>query len=203
MRSTPRWWCACITATPSSMTHLWRYAADFKTGAGKQLGLKLERRGPGLGDLEVFFDPAVSTGEKILFSKYIHEHLQQQARDVERLRHYVCEDCGTPVGNRDLAMTRLNAWLQGRPPEPERRAGSNSSRARTSRRRSSARTAKSGCSSGMTWSSSSPAPRFSSACATCRRRPPSCSATRARSGCWWARSFPPSRWRTRSAGNSV
>jgi len=99
--------------------HLWRYAADFKTTNGKQVGIKLERRGPGLGNLEVFFDKAVSAGEKMLFSKYIHEHLLQHARDVERLRHYVCENCGTPVGNRDVAMSRLNEWLRGRPPDAE------------------------------------------------------------------------------------
>jgi hypothetical protein len=38
---------------------------------------------------------------------------------VERLRHYVCPNCGTPVGNREVAMKRLNDWLQGRPPQPE------------------------------------------------------------------------------------
>ena len=63
---------------------LWRYAADFRTNAGKQLGIKLTRRAPGVGDLEVYFDPAVSMEEKIIFSKYVHEHLLQRARDVER-----------------------------------------------------------------------------------------------------------------------
>lgn len=43
---------------------LWRYAADFKTNAGKQLGIKLTRRAPGVGDLEVYFDPAVAMEEK-------------------------------------------------------------------------------------------------------------------------------------------
>jgi small GTP-binding protein len=97
---------------------LWRYAADFKTKTGKQLGVKLSRRAPGVGDLEVYFDPSVAMEEKIIFSKYVHEHLLQHARDVERLRHYVCEECGTPVGNREVAMQRLNQWLQGRPPQP-------------------------------------------------------------------------------------
>jgi len=98
---------------------LWRYAADFKTNAGKQLGIKLTRRAPGIGDLEVYFDAAVAVEEKIIFSKYVHEHLIQHARDVERLRHYVCPECGTPVGNREVAMKRLNDWLRGRPPQPE------------------------------------------------------------------------------------
>lgn len=98
---------------------LWRYAADFKTNAGKQLGIKLTRRAPGVGDLEVYFDTAVSVQEKIIFSKYVHEHLLQHARDVERLRYYVCPHCDTPVGNREVAMKRLNDWLRGRPPQSE------------------------------------------------------------------------------------
>jgi len=91
---------------------LWRYAADFNTLTGKQLGVKLTRRGEGAGELEVYFDPAIDGGEKIIFSKYVHEHLLQNASDVVRLRYYVCPHCGTEVGNREVAMRRLNAWLE-------------------------------------------------------------------------------------------
>ena len=102
---------------PFQQDQLWRYAADFKTNTGKQLGVKLTRRAPGVGELDVYFDPAVVIEEKIIFSKYVHEHLLQYARDVERLRHYVCPKCGTPVGNRDVAMKRLQSWLYENPVE--------------------------------------------------------------------------------------
>jgi hypothetical protein len=92
---------------PFEQDELWRYAADFKTLTGKQLGVKLTRRAEGAGELEVYFDPTIGVGEKIIFSKYIHEHLLQNARDVVRLRHYVCPHCGTPVGNREVAMKKL------------------------------------------------------------------------------------------------
>lgn len=91
---------------------LWRYAADFKTLSGKQLGVKLTRRAEGAGELEVYFDPVIAVGEQIIFSKYVHEHLLKNARDVERLRYYVCPHCKTPVGNREVAMKRLDAWLE-------------------------------------------------------------------------------------------
>lgn len=93
--------------SPFQQDQLWRYAADFKTLTGKQLGVKLNRRGEGAGELEVYFDPAIEVGEKIIFSKYIHEHLLGSAEDVVRLRHYVCPHCGTPVGNREVAMRKL------------------------------------------------------------------------------------------------
>lgn len=97
---------------PFEQDQLWRYAADFKTLTGKQLGVKLTRRAEGAGELEVYFDPAISVEEKIIFSQYIHEHLLQKARDVVRLRNYVCPHCGTPVGNREVAMRRLETWLE-------------------------------------------------------------------------------------------
>ncbi|MEI7725119.1 MAG: DUF4365 domain-containing protein [Bacteroidota bacterium] len=93
---------------------LWRYAADFKTNTGKQLGVKMVRREPGMGEMEVYFDPTIAIEEKIIFSKYVHEHLLQYALEVERLRHYICPYCGTPVGNREVAMDKLNEWLNGR-----------------------------------------------------------------------------------------
>ena len=97
---------------PFEQDQLWRYAADFKTLTGKQLGVKLTRRAEGAGELEVYFDPAIPVEEKIIFSKYVHEHLLQKARDVVRLCHYVCPYCGTPVSNREVAMRRLDTWLE-------------------------------------------------------------------------------------------
>jgi small GTP-binding protein len=100
---------------PFQQDELWRYAADFTTLGGKKLGVKLTRRAEGAGELEVYFDPTIESGEKIIFSKYVHEHLLQKARDVKRLRHYVCPHCGTSVGNREVAMERLEEWLEQRP----------------------------------------------------------------------------------------
>jgi GTPase SAR1 family protein len=93
---------------------LWRYAADFKTPSGRKLGVKLTRRSEGDGEIEVYFDLAIDLDTRIVFSRYVHEHLVQKARDVVRLRHYVCPHCGTPVGNREVAMERLDVWLQQR-----------------------------------------------------------------------------------------
>ncbi|MBI5522402.1 MAG: TIR domain-containing protein [Desulfarculus sp.] len=94
-------------AGPFQQDQLWRYAADFKTLTGKPMGVMLSRKFEGSGELEVYFDPAIPVGEKMIFSKYVHEHLLRHAKDVVRLRHYVCQQCGTPVGNRDVAMRKL------------------------------------------------------------------------------------------------
>jgi DNA-directed RNA polymerase subunit RPC12/RpoP len=93
---------------PFTQDQLWRYAADFRTLTGKQLGVKLTRRAEGAGELEVYFDPTIEVGEKIIFSQYVHEHLLRSGRDVVRLRHYVCPHCSTPVGSREVAMKKLD-----------------------------------------------------------------------------------------------
>jgi small GTP-binding protein len=87
---------------------LWRYAADFKSLAqGRRCGVKLTRRSEGAGELEVYFDPDMPVAEKMIFSRYVHEHLLKKGNEVVRLRHYVCPHCKTPVRDRETAMERL------------------------------------------------------------------------------------------------
>ncbi|HEY0100016.1 MAG TPA: TIR domain-containing protein [Pyrinomonadaceae bacterium] len=87
---------------------LWRYAADFKSlSQQRRLGVKLTRRGEGAGELEVYFDPDIPVAEKMIFSRYVHEHLLKKGTEVVRLRHYVCPHCKTPVRDRETAMERL------------------------------------------------------------------------------------------------
>ncbi|MCA1567554.1 MAG: TIR domain-containing protein [Acidobacteria bacterium] len=87
---------------------LWRYAADFKSlSQQRRLGVKLTRRGEGAGELEVYFDPDIAVAEKMIFSRYVHEHLLKKGIEVVRLRHYVCPHCKTPVRDRETAMERL------------------------------------------------------------------------------------------------
>ena len=75
MRFMPRWSCVCITAMLSRRTNCGVTPPISRRTPGKQLGIKLTRRAPGVGDLEVYFDPVVAMEEKIIFSKYVHEHL--------------------------------------------------------------------------------------------------------------------------------
>jgi integrase/GTPase SAR1 family protein len=81
---------------------LWRAAADFKTQLGARLGLKLTREAEGTSRLDVYFEPDVDENSRVLFLRYVHEHLHQNARNVERLRHYSCTNkkCRTPFSDR-------------------------------------------------------------------------------------------------------
>lgn len=97
--------------SPFETTEIWNDAADFKTMTGRKLGVKLSRNAAGKGELLVYFDPSLSIDNRMMFSKYVQEHLLRKAKDreqVKRLRHWVCGNCGEPVANRQRAMQRIN-----------------------------------------------------------------------------------------------
>jgi WD40 repeat protein/DNA-directed RNA polymerase subunit RPC12/RpoP len=94
------------------MDQLWRFAADFKTQAGRRVGLKMAKRPEGSAEIAVYFEPGVTDETKVTFIKYVHEHLKLKAQEVMRLRHYVCPHCGTPVENRKTALERLERGLK-------------------------------------------------------------------------------------------
>lgn len=87
---------------------LWRFAADFKTVAGKRVGLKMTKHREGAAEIAVYFEPGILEDMKVTFIRYVHEHLQVKAQDVVRLRHYVCPHCHTPVENLKTARERLD-----------------------------------------------------------------------------------------------
>lgn len=69
---------------------LWKFAADFTTQTDKGLGLKLTREAEGSARLEVYFNPDVEMDSRVIFERYVFNHLTEHAQDVERLRHYAC-----------------------------------------------------------------------------------------------------------------
>jgi hypothetical protein len=71
-------------------TDLWKSAADFKTQTGTKLGFTLTRETEGSSRLEVYFEPDVDGNSRVLFLRYVHDHLMQHAQNVARLRRYFC-----------------------------------------------------------------------------------------------------------------
>ena len=97
---------------PFSNDNLWRFAADFKTPAGKTVGFKMTKKGEAKAEIAVYCQPGIPDDTKVTFIKYVHEHLEVRGEDVTRLRHYVCPHCATPVENRKVAMERLGRGLK-------------------------------------------------------------------------------------------
>jgi WD40 repeat protein len=69
---------------------LWKFAADFKTQTGKGMGFMLTREAEGSARLEVYFKPDVDENSRVVFLRYVHNHLTEYAQNVVRLRHYSC-----------------------------------------------------------------------------------------------------------------
>lgn len=88
---------------------LWQDAAEFSTKGGQKIGVKLLRRiAGGAASVEVYCDPMALIGEKIIFVKYVHDHLIQRASQVTRRRHYVCTSCSHPIADLSAAEKRRN-----------------------------------------------------------------------------------------------
>lgn len=83
---------------------LWKDAADFTTQTGKELGFKLTREAEGAARLEVYFKDTVDNDTRLIFLRYIHNHLNERSKDVKRLRNYYCtkNTCGRPFTDREL-----------------------------------------------------------------------------------------------------
>ena len=94
------------------LKELWRDAADFESLTGKKfVGVRLQRREGGGGEILAHHVAGVTVEELVIFANYIHRHLVELSTgEVQRLRHYICPvpTCNEPVRNRELAMERLN-----------------------------------------------------------------------------------------------
>ncbi len=91
---------------------LWKDAADFHTPAGRRVGLALRRKSEGAAELVVYFERDVPDDTRVVFIKYVHEHLLARAQGVTRVRTYVCPHCDSPVENPQAILLRLGRGLR-------------------------------------------------------------------------------------------
>lgn len=96
---------------------LWKNAAIFLPYGLKRetnkCGFVLKELDEGTGLITVFFGVDVPEPTKILFLKYVHEHLRRKALDgnVKRERIYCCPDCQKEVKDREAVKFQIE---QGR-----------------------------------------------------------------------------------------
>ncbi|MDX6382539.1 MAG: hypothetical protein QOK48_112 [Blastocatellia bacterium] len=91
---------------------LWRNAAEFASGKGHTLGLKIDnKQGEGTATISLYFDVPVPDELKVIFIEYVHRHLAKFGCEVSRDRRYVCQNpkCGKSVTNLDTVRRRLEA----------------------------------------------------------------------------------------------
>jgi DNA-directed RNA polymerase subunit RPC12/RpoP len=91
---------------------LWRFAADFKNQLGKRAGLKMAKKGEGTAEITIYFDTDISDDTKVAFIRYVHEHLKVKVGEFQRVRHYVCLKCGTPVGNPSVVRKKVSQGIK-------------------------------------------------------------------------------------------
>jgi small GTP-binding protein len=98
-----------------SVSDLYRDAAEYKDARGHTCGIRLEQPSEGQAVVFVFFGIDTSLDSKVLFLRFVHEHLRRRALpdSVVRERIYRCADvdCGEVVGDRRAIDSRLRRNL--------------------------------------------------------------------------------------------
>lgn len=91
------------------LKELWKNAAEFLDQIDNRCGFVLENSEDGVGRISVFFDSDSSIDSKVLFLRFIHEHLQKRSLDhsVVRDRIYRCPGCDEEVDNIKAIQARL------------------------------------------------------------------------------------------------
>jgi WD40 repeat protein/DNA-directed RNA polymerase subunit RPC12/RpoP len=91
------------------MKNLWKNAAEFRDTMERECGFILKSPNEGYGIISVFFEDKTSMDSKVLFLKFIHEHLYKHSLSdsVKRERIYRCPECGEEVENRRAVEKRL------------------------------------------------------------------------------------------------
>lgn len=84
----------------------WRYAVEFSRD-GYRLGFAMHQVEEGTGELEIYFYSGVSEFDRVIFIRFITEHLHTKGIDIqERIRLY-CRKCTKEVKNQDAIEARV------------------------------------------------------------------------------------------------
>ncbi len=88
----------------------WKNAAEFNDEVGKNCGFVLSNPEEGVGEISIFFEQSTHINSKLLFLRFIHEHLQRRSLpdSLKRERVYRCPDCGNEVENKEAIQFRLD-----------------------------------------------------------------------------------------------
>ena len=92
-----------------TLKDLWKNAAEFRDSRGKCCGFELVQPEEGQGVIFAFFQDQTSVTTKVLFLRFIHEHLHKRASQdsVRRERIYRCPNCAEEVKDRMAISVRL------------------------------------------------------------------------------------------------
>jgi hypothetical protein len=85
---------------------LYRQAVDFETATGKLAALTMADHG-GRGELEIYFGTGLDADVQASFQRFVHDHLQAKATNLERLRNFFCPKCKEEVTDRKVIDAAL------------------------------------------------------------------------------------------------
>ena len=88
---------------------LWKSTAEHSRRSDEHTisTMQMIKKSEAAAEIQVYFEKQVHVDTQVSFIKYVHEHLRKRARDVTRVRSYVCTHCDTPLENRKAIKLRL------------------------------------------------------------------------------------------------
>jgi GTPase SAR1 family protein len=84
----------------------WKYAVEFFRN-GYRLGFAMQQVEEGTGELEIYFNPAISEFDRVTFIRFITAHLRAKGIDIQEEIRLYCPRCGKEVTNREAIETRV------------------------------------------------------------------------------------------------
>ena len=93
---------------------LWKNAAEFYDTVGRVCGFQLIKSDGGYGTISVFFEKGAPVESKLLFLRFIHEHIKRRMSPefFKRERIYRCPACEEEVENKRAVQVRLKKGLK-------------------------------------------------------------------------------------------
>lgn len=84
----------------------WKYAVEFSRGKAR-LGFSMHQVEEGIGELEIYFYTGISEFDRVIFIRFITDHLHTKGIDIQEEIRLYCPNCGKEVKNREAIEARV------------------------------------------------------------------------------------------------
>ncbi len=84
----------------------WKYASEFSLN-GLRLGFVMTQVEEGTGQLDIYFDEGISKLDRVVFIRFVTEHLQVRDPGIEEHIPLYCPSCGREIKDQEAIEDRL------------------------------------------------------------------------------------------------
>lgn len=86
----------------------WRYSSEFSK-EGEALGFYMEQVEEGTADLGIYFSQKITDFDRVIFIRFITDHLATKGLDLKKHIHLYCSNCEREIENLEAIMVRVES----------------------------------------------------------------------------------------------